>query len=396
MPVSTNIGRSLHAASAANSGLLDQVCRRRIKVMLAIDGLGLGGAEMVVRDLARFLDRDWFDVCICCTRGLGGSIGEELLRDGLDVFVLPGLRAERVDYLSALKFRRTVKHRGVDIVHTHALSSLLDASLCRLTMPRLKVVHTFHFGNYPHDSWRHHVMEGVSARVVDKLIAVGWDQRRRIQATYRLVGSQIDTIWNGVTVAPPLYDQSFRTEVGTGDRLLIGTIAKLIEQKGLDDLLTVARRCRDAGHRMQFVIVGEGPLRNVLEQRRRELGLEDTVVITGWIPNAAARAIPAFDVFFQPSRWEAMSIAILEAMSSGKAVVATRVGDNAHVLEDGVTGLLVDAGDIGSMVDALARLVDTKLRRKLGEAALTRFEEKFRLENMIREYENVYRNLVGC
>ncbi len=94
----------------------------------------------------------------------------------------------------------------------------------------------------------------------------------------------------------------------------------------------------------------------MLEQRRRELGLEDTVVITGWIPNAAAQALPAFDVFFQPSRWEAMSIAILEAMASGKAIVATRVGDNAHVLEDGVSGLLVDAGDIGGMVDALARL----------------------------------------
>jgi glycosyltransferase involved in cell wall biosynthesis len=382
--------------STTNNVAPTQAPQHRIKIMLAIDGLGLGGAEMVVRDLARFLDRDRFEVCICCTRGLGGAIGEELLRDGVDVFVLPGVRAEGVDYLTALKFRRTVKDRGVDIVHTHALSSLLDASLCRLTMPRLKVVHTFHFGNYPHDSWRHHLMEGVSTRVVDKLIAVGWEQRRRIQTTYRLVGSQIDMIWNGITVAPPLYDQSFRTHVGTGDRLLIGTIAKLIEQKGLDDLLTAARRCRDAGHRMQFVIVGDGPLRGVLEQRRRELGLEDTVVITGWIPNAAAQAIPAFDVFFQPSRWEAMSIAILEAMSSGKAVVATRVGDNAHVLEDGVSGLLVDAGDIGSMVDALARLGDSKLRRKLGEAALTRFEQKFRLENMIRGYENVYRNLVGC
>ncbi len=86
--------------------------QRRIKVMLAIDGLGLGGAEMVVRDLARFLDRDWFDVCVCCTKGLGGSIGEEMLRDGIDVFVLPGQHDDRVDYLTALKFRRAVKDRS--------------------------------------------------------------------------------------------------------------------------------------------------------------------------------------------------------------------------------------------------------------------------------------------
>jgi glycosyltransferase involved in cell wall biosynthesis len=369
--------------------------QRRIKVMLAIDGLGLGGAEMVVRDLARFLDRDWFDVCVCCTRGLGGSIGEELVRDGVDVFVLPGQQGGRVDYLTALKFRRAVKDRGVDIVHTHAMPALLDAGPCRLTMPGLKVLHTFHFGNYPYDSWRYHVMEGLCARAVDRLIAVGWEQRRRIQAAYRLPDARIGMIWNGVTPTSPMSDGHFRTKVGTGDRLLIGTVAKLIEQKGLDDLLSVARACSEGGQRMQFVIVGEGPLRPLLEQRRRELALEDTVVITGWIPNAAAQALPAFDVFFQPSRWEAMSIAILEAMADGKAIVATRVGDNPHVIEDGVSGLLVDSGDIGGMVDALARVGDRERRLRLGQAARARFKQRFTLEHMIRNYENVYRELVG-
>jgi glycosyltransferase involved in cell wall biosynthesis len=134
----------------------------------------------------------------------------------------------------------------------------------------------------------------------------------------------------------------------------------------------------------------------MLEQRRRDLGLEDAVVITGWIPNAAARALPAFDVFFQPSRWEAMSIAILEAMANGKAIVATKVGDNPHVLEDGVSGLLVDSGDIGGMADTLTRVGDRELRLRLGKAARTRFEQKFTLQHMIRGYENLYRELVGC
>lgn len=369
---------------------------RRIKVMLAIDGLGLGGAEIVVCNLVRSLDREWFDVCVCCTKGLGGSIDEELLHDGFDVFELEGQQAGRVDYLTALKFWRAVKDRGIDIVHTHALPALLDAVPCRLMMRHLKIVHTFHFGNYPYDSRRYHLIEGCCAHFVNQLIAVGWEQRRRIQAAYGLRDSRIGMIWNGITPAPPEAVMHFRTEVGTGDRLLIGTIAKLIEQKGLDDLLIVARRCRDAGYPMQFVIVGEGPLRAMLEQRRHELGLQDTVVITGWIPNAAARALPAFDVFFQPSRWEAMSIVILEAMASEKAIVATRVGDNPHVIEDGVSGLLVDSGDIEGMVDALARAGDRELRLRLGEAARTRFEHQFTVKHMIRGYEKVYRELFGC
>jgi glycosyltransferase involved in cell wall biosynthesis len=131
----------------------------------------------------------------------------------------------------------------------------------------------------------------------------------------------------------------------------------------------------------------------MLESRRRELGLDDTVVITGWLPNAAVRALPAFDVFLQTSRWEAMSIAILEAMANGKAVVATRVGDNPHVIEDGVSGVLVNAGDIDGLVEALASTADPGRRRQLGLTARARFEEQFTLERMIRGYEAVYQDL---
>jgi len=368
---------------------------RRIKVMLAIDGLALGGAEMVVRDLAYSLDRDWFDVSVCCTLGLG-AIGEKLAADGIDAFVVPGRHQDRVDYLTPLKFRRVVKDRNVDIVHSHATAALLDAAACKLTMPGLKLVHTFHYGNYPYDSWRHHVMEGLSARIVNRLIAVGLEQRRRIQACYRLPESRIGTVWNGLMVQPREADVTFRRDVGTGDRLLVGTIAKLIEQKGLEHLLTVARQTRDAGLRAQFVIVGDGPLRGQLEQRRRELDLDDTVVIAGWIPNAATRALPAFDVFFQPSRWEAMSIAILEAMANAKPIVATRVGDNPHVLEDGVSGLLVDSGDVPAMVGALLRMADRNVRDTLGHAAHQRFQQHFTLDHMTHAYERVYRELAGA
>ena len=85
-----------------------------------------------------------------------------------------------------------------------------------------------------------------------------------------------------------------------------------------------------------------------------------------------------------------MSIAILEAMASGKAIVATRVGDNPHVLEHGVSGLLVDSGDIRGMVGALAAVADSACRLRLGHAARARFEETFTLEHMVRGYERVY------
>ena len=90
-----------------------------------------------------------------------------------------------------------------------------------------------------------------------------------------------------------------------------------------------------------------------------------------------------------------MSIAILEAMASEKAIVATRVGDNPHVLEDGVSGLLVDSGDIRAMADALVSVSSRERRLELGRAARTRFNDKFTLNHMVQRYEQVYRELAG-
>lgn len=366
---------------------------RRIRVLVAIDGMGIGGAEMVVRDLARSVDRDRFDVSVCCTKGLGPT-GAALAGEGVDVFVLPPRPDKGVDYLTPVKLLAAIKSREIDIVHTHAASALWDAGFCKLVSPGLKAVHTFHFGNYPHLGRRIRWMEGAAARVIDRLVAVGWQQRAAIQSTHGLADSRIDMIWNGAPTPPADATCSFRGDLDTGDRLLVGTIAKLIPQKGLEDLLVVARRCRDAGLAVQFVVLGEGPLRPQLEQQRRQLELEDTVSFLGWFDNAAMRALPDFDVFFQPSRWEAMSIAVLEAMAAGKAIVATRVGDNPQVLEDGITGLLVETGDTGGMAEALLRLSDGELRDRLGNEARVRFHQRFTLEHMTRAYEQLYTQLV--
>ena len=91
-----------------------------------------------------------------------------------------------------------------------------------------------------------------------------------------------------------------------------------------------------------------------------------------------------------------MSIAILEAMANAKPIVATTVGDNGHVLEQGLSGLLVESGNVRSMVDALSRLADPQVRRAMGDAACARFSEKFTLKHMVQAYEDVYRELAGA
>jgi glycosyltransferase involved in cell wall biosynthesis len=358
--------------------------------MILASSLWIGGAETVIRHLAQEVDRRRFNVTVCHLKQRG-HIGDELLREGVDVIGVSDSPEPKVDYLTFRKVLKIIRARRIDVVHTHTAHGLVDACLCKLLTPGLRVIHTFHFGNYPHTQPRIMWMERIFSRIADRLFAVGDVQRRQLQKVYGFKDAAIGTVWNGVTMPTGQGDPSFRARVGSQNRLLVGTIATFIDQKGLPDLLRVARRVRDAGHDAGFAVVGEGHLRPQLEAQRRELGLDDNVALTGWTINAAVLALPTFDVFFQPSLWEAMSVVILEAMAAGKPIVATRVGENSEIIQDGVDGLLVDPRDVEGMAVALGRVLgDAGLRQRLGAAARRKVEQKFTVEHMARAYERIY------
>lgn len=368
---------------------------RRINVMIVASHLWIGGAESVMRHLAESLDRSRFNVTVCCLKQRG-SIGDELVREGIEVISFAKSRDARVDYFTFIKLLQVLRSRKIDVVHTHTAQGLVDAGLCSFLIPRLRVVHTFHFGNYPHTYPRIRWMERLFSRVADRLFSVGEVQRRQIQAVYRISDHRISTIYNGVSIPTSAGDAAFRKQVSAEGRVLIGTIATLITQKGLTYLLDVAKLIQDSGRKVVFVIVGEGHLRAELEAKRLQLGLEKTVILTGWITNAAEVVLPTLDIFFQPSLWEAMSMVILEAMAAGKALVATRVGENSNVIEDGIDGLLVQPRNVAEMAEAISRLVDdAALRLRLGRAARRKVEQKFTVNQMVHAYEQVYRGVMS-
>jgi glycosyltransferase involved in cell wall biosynthesis len=361
----------------------------KTNLLIVASSLWIGGAETVIRNLALSVDRSRFNVTVCCLKQRG-TVGDDLAAAGVEVVCLPGAGGKGVDYFTFRKLLRVIRERRIDVVHTHTAHGLVDATLCKMFVRRLKVVHTFHFGNYPHTKPRIIWMERVFSRGADRLFAVGQVQRRQIRDVHHLPERRVGVILNGVT-PPAKGTPEFRAKLKTGSRILIGTIATLIKQKGLSDLMRVAARVRELGYDVQFVVAGEGKLRPELEVERHALGVDDMVLLPGWVTDAADVALPAFDIFFQPSLWEAMSVVILEAMAAGKAIVATRVGETPHIIEDGVDGLLVNPGDVDGMASALVRLIaDADLRRRLGDTAKRKVNERFTVEHMTHAYEQAY------
>jgi len=383
------------AAEARIAERRDSGRKRKINVLQLTTGLGYGGAEVVVRDLVRTVDREHFNMSVCCLTVLG-PIGKELASEGIDISVLPNPHPEKVDHLAAIKLRRLIREKRIDLVHSHTTHSLSEAALCRCITPGVKVIHTFHFGNYPHKSGRALWMERVFSRFADRLIAVGRRQREQIKSALHLGDAAIGAVLNGVQLpASGDGDPGFRRRVGAEAGILVGTIATLIPQKGLHDLLAVARRVRDVRNDVRFVVVGGGDLLPELERARREMGLDDTVIFFGWLKNAASLALPTFDIYFQPSKWEAMSISILEAMAAGKPVISTLVGEAPHLIEHRVDGLLYESGDIEGMASAITLLSDEpEQRHRVGRAAAAKVAERFTVGHMARAYEQVYRDVL--
>jgi glycosyltransferase involved in cell wall biosynthesis len=383
-----------NAAMQDLAAISPKTTESRIRLLIVNSTLHIGGAEQVAATLAERVDNARFDVSVCYLKQ-NGLIGEQMVKAGVKLEPVPGIRPGRADYFSSLNLRRHIVHNNVDIVHTHDVHGLIDATICRLTRPSLRHVHTFHYGKYPQRSAGFRRIERALWRFPDALVAVGHEQAAAIRGLYRIPRERLRVLWNGV-------DDPTTGATGAGEPVTLATdgvpaivsVSTMFPQKGLEHLVDAAALLRDGGDRFRIFIAGDGPLNEPLRERVRRLNLGEHVRFIGWVPQAASRLLPRADIFVQSSLWEAMSIVALEAMAAGKAMVVTAVGENPHVVLDGKTGLVVPAGDPAALAAGLSRLLrDPGLRAACGAAARARYLEHFTTRHMTAAYESLYREL---
>lgn len=369
---------------------------KRRRLLMLIRTLSGGGAELVVETLCAGLDASEFDVRICELNG-NGEKAKTLVASGYQVYSLSPTGKALSMPVRLHRLRRVMTENGIELVHSHSTDALADAAFCGRLGRRCHHVHTFHFGNYPHLDTLHLRLERLFHRFPEELVAVGQNQAASIAATYNLDASRLKVIWNGVNPRPSRVDRELIAPFVDGQRVVIGTIGTLIPQKGYADLLAVASELKRLGLPVVFLIVGGGPLRAELEATARTAGLEDTVVFLGWVKDASEVVLPAVDIFFQPSLWEAMSMVLLEAAAAGKAIVCTSVGEARRVIAHGQTGLIVEPGDRKSMVQWLSQVVsDVAMRERMGQAAQQDFLKHWTADRMVLEYAALYRRLLGA
>ena len=177
------------------------------------------------------------------------------------------------------------------------------------------------------------------------------------------------------------------------DLTLIGFVGRLVRQKGSDLALQAFAKADKHHPRSRLVIIGDGPERGRLEAQAGRLALADSVIFTGWVDDASS-LMPAFDMVVAPSRWEGFGLVVLEAMSHGLPVIASRAGALPEVVADGETGLLVPSESPDALADAMESLLSAPHRAAdMGRAGKTRLAESFSVGKMVDATMKVYEQI---
>jgi glycosyltransferase involved in cell wall biosynthesis len=359
-------------------------------IALLLESDGPGGAEQMLIHLAEELQRRGHEVVpVGPANGCGWLAGE--FRDrGFEPAIFR-LRSA-VDPTCVTGLARLFRDRGVDLAHSHEFTMAVygAAAARRRSIPHLV---TMHGGTGWAARWRRRAAMRWALRASSGIVAVSDPTRLELERILGTIAS-VSVVPNGV----PRRDGDrarLRLELGVGDdEPLIVAVGNLYPVKGHAVLLHALARV-EANRPWRLAIAGRGEEEAQLRALAQEHGLVDRLHLLGYRPDIPD-LLAAADIFAMPSLSEGLPLALLEAMFSGRAIVASSVGGIPDALADGDAGVLVGPGDAGELSAALTRLLENPdLRHSLGSAAQHRAEAKFTTARMADAYEAIYRRLLS-
>jgi glycosyltransferase involved in cell wall biosynthesis len=366
----------------------------------------VGGTESQALGLARKLVRAGAGVSVL-TRAVTGLPPREDV-DG--VTILRSIRAPDRCRLFAMAYMLSVllflwkMRKRYDIIHCHilyfhALPAVLIGRLFRKKV-LIKIACSGEFGDVA--AMRRMRGGGILLRVcrgADRFIAVSEEACRELRG--------IGISEGRISIVPNFVDaEAFRPAV-SGERQqargrlgvppdvkLVTSVGRLTPQKGLDRLIEAWQAVAARRPSSRFLVVGDGPLADNLAARARALPAGDTIMFTGARADVA-ELLRASDLFVLQSLAEGLPNALLEAMACGLPCVASRIGGNVDLIEDGANGLLADPLKNEEIAGAILRLMaDEELARRMGAAARETVERCYARERIIPRYLKLYAELM--
>ncbi len=361
----------------------------------------IGGVESHVLALSRWLVTEGYRVTVVSSK-LGDEPAEEFI-DGIHVIRLEPL-AEVFSTPINYQFRRRLVQLETDIVHAHSPPPLTEVSAARAAEELgVPFVLTYHcdlelpspLGTLLTELYRR-TLGLYALRKADAIITTTDSYHATSRSVWAYEPVVIPNAINADLFNPEISGEQIRERYALEDSKIVLFVGRLRRHKGLEFLIESARYVDDD---VRYIIVGSGDFRPAMEKMIHDLGLDDTVILAGRVPD---EELPyyygACDVFVLPSvsRLEAFGIVGLEAMATATPTVVSNIPGVCEVIEDGKEGLLAEPMNARALAEKLGILLsDAERRKKMGEQGRATVVNKFHWGEVVKQFTALYERLAA-
>lgn len=357
---------------------------KKCKVIQVLPDIGAGGAERLVLDIAKHLDKKRYEVKSVSLyskehcAGIYRDFGE---KNGIEILYLdkkPGL-----DFSVVRKLKKLYAREKPDVVHSHlyaAIYSVWPAVRCGVGV-RLHTVHNVAAKELPGSHQK--LMRLAYRRGWSTPVAISDIIRDSVCAAYGLAPQAVPRINNGVDT------RRFAGAPIPHEGVQLINVARFTEQKNHRLLLDAFAQAKKQVENIRLCLVGDGELRPQIEARIDELELARDVVLAG-VSGDVERFLHESDAFVMSSDYEGLPLSVMEAMSAGLPVVSTRAGGVPNILEEGANAFMVGVGDCDALADRICRIARSPETRRAFGARSRELSAAFDVREMVRRYEVLY------
>lgn len=352
-----------------------------------------------IDNVIRYVDKDKFEVGLCLTNP-NSNIQAASYPNDFPFWVIES-KGRRSFPRVARELARVLRTWGADIIHTHHYDPAVIGFLATRLYPQTKLVVGRHYSDaiyrIPSKIKRdvYLMVENAVNSAATRIIVPSKYIREILVDWQGVAAEKVDVIYYGFDpekYSLPREDEIkiLRAEMDLEGKFVIGTFARLHEEKGHRFLLEAVSQLSVELPRLVWLIVGDGPERRDLERRVAEKGLEGRVVFLGWRRDAI-KLMAAIDVVVQPTLHEAFSQVMIEALWMKRPLIITEVSGAVDIIRDGENGILVPKENPTALASAISRLACNRaLREKMVNNGYTFVNEHLIITKIIRHYEQSY------
>ncbi|QTL99718.1 glycosyltransferase [Iocasia frigidifontis] len=384
----------------------------KAKILHIITRLANGGADENTLYTINCLGNKKYDIDLMIGKENNSGMMENLnLREGIRLYKIDSLVRD-ISPLNEIKavwqMYKIIKKNKYDIVHTHiAKAGVLGRIAAKMAGVPI-IIHGIHGITFPDTihplkKFLFKNIERFCAIFTDHFITVGEDMKKKYLEAGIGEEDRYTTVYSGMELSRFLNVSEYtlerlkqiKEELGIdSDDFIIGNVSKIQKRKGYIYYLNVARNILSKYDKIKFLIVGSGPYEEEIKKQVSDMGLSKNVIFTGYRTDVE-NMFAIMDIKVLTSLWEGLPRVLVQAAATGKPIVSFDVDGAWEIVEEGKNGFIVPLKDTDAMIEKIIGLInDNKLREKMGSYSRTKVNNKWTVENMVKEIDMIYAGLL--